>query len=108
MIGTALWGHEGSSRVRDAPVADPAIIRSLSVGQTAYIYRGGVTFIQVKRLLAAPAALAREPDAAGRPPDAAGRAARAGPAERAGAPAPLPPPPDVGAVLDEAFGGEPG
>ena len=72
VLGVALWGREGSSRVRGTPVADPAIIRSLDVGQAAYIYRGGVTYVQVKRLVAAPAALAREPVA---PEEPVGRAA---------------------------------
>src|SRR5215470_15307064 len=67
VLGAALWGHQGSSRVRDTPVADPAIIRSLDTGQAAYIYRGGVTYVQIKRLVAAPAALAREPVAPGQP-----------------------------------------
>jgi hypothetical protein len=53
----AAWGHQGSSRLRQAPVVDPALIRNLGVGQAAYIYRGGVTFVQVKRLVAAPAEL---------------------------------------------------
>src|SRR5262249_2678017 len=109
VLGAALWGREGSSRVRDTPVAGAAIIRSLDTGQAAYIYRGGVTFVQIKRLVAAPAALAGEPVATGQPPRPGERAARpAAPARRAGAPAPSPPPPDAGAVLDEAFGGEPG
>jgi hypothetical protein len=106
VLGVALWGYEGSSRVRDTPVADPAIIRSLDVGQAAYIYRGGVTFVQVKRLVAAPAALAREPVAPGKP---VGRTVvtrpAAGPA--GGEPRPAPPP-DAGSLLDEAFGGESG
>ena len=117
VLGVALWGHEGSSRVRDTPVADPAIIRSLDVGQAAYIYRGGVTFVQVKRLVAAPAALAREPAAADQPSGTHERAARpAAPAGEGGRRPPRPtadpagatPPPDAGAMLDEAFGGEPG
>ena len=57
LLGVPVWGHQGSSRIRQAPVADPALIRSLDVGQVAYIYRGGVTFIQVKRLVGGPAAL---------------------------------------------------
>ena len=107
VLGTALWGHEGSSRVQGAPVADPAIIRSLDVGQAAYIYRGGVTFVQVKRLVAAPAALAGEPAVPRPPPGPPERAAgQAGPVAARG---PCPDqPPDAGAVLDEAFGGEPG
>jgi hypothetical protein len=101
VLGAALWGHEGSSRVRDEPVADPATIRRLDTGQAAYIHRGGVTFVQIKRLVAAPAALAAARDAGGGP---------AMPAHL-GAPAmdtkpPTAPPPDAGALLDEAFGQE--
>jgi len=122
LLGVPRWGREGSSRVREAPVADPALIRRLDVGQAAYIYRGGVTFVQVKRLVAAPAALAG-PLAAQR--HAGGHRARpvsaAGPEGRAAA---QPPPDvaapadqpttaashrvDVAAFLDEAFGPEPG
>jgi hypothetical protein len=58
LLGVPIWGHQGTSRIREAPVVDPALIRSLDVGQVAYIYRGGVTFIQVKRLIGGPAALA--------------------------------------------------
>src|SRR5262245_33864031 len=105
VLGAALWGREGSSRVRDAPVADPAIIRSLDVGQAAYIHRGGVTFVQVKRLVAAPAALAREPAPAPAPaPEPA--AAHPEPAA-AGGPPPTAPLPDASSLLDEAFGNEP-
>ena len=101
--GTALWGREGSSRLQEMPVADPAIVRSLDTGQAAYIYRGGVTFVQVKRLIATPAALAREPEAAGEP--------RAGPGAAAPPPGSEPPAarlPDADPLLDEAFGREPG
>jgi hypothetical protein len=104
VLGVALWGREGSSRVRDTPVADPAIIRSLDVGQAAYIYRSGVTFVQVKRLVAAPAALAREPAAAGAPGGAPAADTRPAPAGTE----PASPLPDAGAVLDEAFGPETG
>ena len=58
VLGAASWGHQGTSHIQDELVADPAIIRRLDTGQAAYIYRGGVTFVQVKRLIAAPAALA--------------------------------------------------
>jgi hypothetical protein len=104
VLGAALWGHQGSSRMRDELVADPAIIRSLDTGQAAYIYRGGVTFVQVKRLVAAPAALAHEPAAPGKP---VGRTAVTRPAAGApgGEPRPVPPP-DAGSLLDEAFGSE--
>ena len=33
------------------PVADPGLVRRLDVGQVAYLYRGGATFTQVKRLV---------------------------------------------------------
>jgi hypothetical protein len=126
LLGVPRWGHEGSSRIREEPVADPALIRRLGVGQTAYIYRGGVTFVQVKRLVAAPAALAEPPPAGHRAlhlaEAAAGDQARpANAAWPASAPAaPLPADAaapagqpemaaaDVTALLDEAFGTEPG
>jgi hypothetical protein len=125
LLGVPRWGHEGSSRIREEPVADPALIRRLEVGQAAYIYHGGVTFVQVKRLLAAPAALADPPAADRRAPQpaaaAAGdqgqRASAAWPASPSGAalPADATAPAgqhavtaaDVAAVLDEAFGAEP-
>jgi hypothetical protein len=120
LLGVPRWGHEGSSRIREEPVADPALIRRLGVGQAAYIYRGGVTFVQVKRLVAAPAALAGH--GALPPAAASGNQARsasaARPASSAAAPlraasaAPAGPPAvaaaDVTALLDEAFGTEPG
>jgi hypothetical protein len=103
LIGVPRWGHEGSSRAVAAPVADPALIRRLDVGQAAYIYRGGVTFVQVKRLIAAPAAVAA-PVAAQRHGD--GQRPRpvraAGPDDRA-----APHAAEVTALLDEAFGPEP-
>ena len=68
MLGVPLWAHEGLSRAQGTPVVDPEIIRALDVGQAAYIYRGGVTYVQVKRLVAGPAELPRP-------------AARPGPAE---------------------------
>jgi hypothetical protein len=91
------WRKQGSSRLRDVPVADPAIIRGLDVGQAAYIYRGGVTYVQVKRVVAAPAAVPARAwpppdDVAARPREAAGRAASRLP--------------DVRQVLDAAFGPE--
>jgi hypothetical protein len=119
LLGVPRWSHEGSSRARAVPVADPALIRGLAVGQAAYIYRGGVTYVQVKRLLAAPAALAHAPV------PARGRRAGEEPAARQ-EPAPGPPvrpaaapagsagqamakaPSEAAALLDEAFGAEPG
>jgi hypothetical protein len=59
-----VWSHRGSSQAAQVPVADPNLIRRLDVGQVGYIYRGGVTYIQVKRLVAAPEAVAAAPVAA--------------------------------------------
>jgi hypothetical protein len=113
LLGVPLWAHQGSSRVRHAPVVDPAVIRGLDVGQVAYIYRGGVTFVQVKRVVGAPAALTRPQPAPGRPAAAvrgqrldAPQApdARAVPDGRPAARSELP---DASPLLDEAFGPEP-
>jgi hypothetical protein len=54
-----FWAHVGSSRLADRPVVDASLIRTLDVGQAAYIYRGGVTYVEVKRLVGAPAAVGR-------------------------------------------------
>ena len=100
-----VWHRDGISRMRQAPVADPALIRSLGVGQAAYIYRGGVTFVQVKRLVAAPAAVPGKtaPDRWPTRPVAAQPGPVAGPAADGAARLP-----DAGPLLDEAFGGEQG
>jgi hypothetical protein len=103
LLGVGVWSRRGSSRVREAPVVDPTLIRGLAVGQVAYIFRGGVTYLQVKRLVVAPAALS----APGQP--AAAQASH-------GAPRSAVPPevaalatevPDASSLLDEAFGAEP-
>lgn len=115
LVGFPRWSREGSSRVREIPVADPALVRSLDVGQAAYIYRGGVTFVQVSRLVTAAASLAATPppgppgtarqapaaEAGATPPGAAGTAGNARPPGR-------PRLADIGALLDAAFGPEPG
>jgi hypothetical protein len=124
LLGVPRWGHEGSSRIREEPVADPALIRRLEIGQAAYIYHGGVTFVQVKRLVTAPAALAK-PSPAGqalhRATAAAGDQARRASAAWPSIPPTSPLPADaaapvgqsavaaadVTALLDEAFGTEP-
>jgi hypothetical protein len=114
LIGIPVWSHRGTSRLRPAPVVDPELIRALDVGQAAYIYRGGVTYVQVKRLVAGPAALPA-PHPAARPEgtsgagtaEAAGTAGAAGAAGAAGTGPSLPSLPDVGPLLDEAFGPEP-
>jgi hypothetical protein len=108
LLGTRRWAHQGSTRVGQEPVADPALIRALEVGQAAYIYRGGVTFIQVKRLVAGPAALAGVRRAAPfQGPVPAATPAHAVLAAAAGRSGPVPRRPDVSALLDEAFGPEP-
>jgi len=107
MITAARWSDEGSSRVQLMPVVDPDLVRGLGVGQAAYVYQGDATYVQVKRLVAAPAALPR----AGRrtqlpmPRQAAGDTL---PMAAAGAPdpgAPDPGAPDAGAV--DPGGGRP-
>jgi hypothetical protein len=130
LLGVPLWAHEGLSRAEGTPVVDPELIRGLDVGQAAYIYRGGVTYVQVKRLVAGPAELAgpatggtaaagarsgeqADVPAAGGPP--AGPVPAGMPPAPAGGPAPGVPgsdpgatrPADVSALLDEAFGEEP-
>jgi hypothetical protein len=99
LIGIPVWSHRGTSRMRPVPVVDPDLIRALDVGQAAYIYRGGVTYVQVKRLVTAPAALPAPTPAV--VPDR-----RPAPAAVPVAPPPVQLP-DVSAVLDEAFGAEP-
>jgi hypothetical protein len=91
LTGWLRWGRSGTSRAVGVPVVDPGLIRRLDVGQAAYIYRGGVTFTQVKRLVAGPAAL---PMAA--PPSVVSPA-------RATAVASGPPLPDITAFLNEVF-----
>ncbi len=104
------WRKQGSSRLRDVPVADPAIIRGLDVGQVAYIYQGGVTYVQVKRLVAAPAAV---PGGVRRQHGLVDVSALgvSAPAWAQTATAPVPASvaalPGVSAVLDAAFGPEP-
>jgi len=106
LLGAPLWSDEGSSRVRPTPTLDGDIIRSLDVGQAAYVYRGGVTFVQVKRLVAGPAALPPPSPGAGQDrPDAATTTAP-GPAAEPPVPAAGPVPADPGPLLDEAFGTE--
>jgi hypothetical protein len=104
------WAHEGLSRAEGTPVVDPEIIRGLDVGQAAYIYRGGVTYVQVKRLVAGPAELTGPvPGAApGAGPGPAGQAGET-PAEALPEPAGEPGaarPAELGALLDQAFGEE--
>jgi hypothetical protein len=99
LVGFLRWSGQGSSRVQDVPVADPALIRALGVGQVGYIYRGGVTYTLVKRLVAGPAALLPVPAPA--PGGAAADAGDREPRPTAAAGRRLP---DITAFLDEAFG----
>lgn len=127
LVRFPVWAHQGSSRLRDEPVVDAGLIRRLEVGQVAYIYRGGVSYIQVKRLIAAPAAVPAAPvtptpqvpggllgSAGGRAPGAAGpgSSAPSRPSDAAApgaAPSGRPPSlPGIGTVLDPVFGPEPG
>jgi hypothetical protein len=112
--GAGPWSDDGLSRTRLVPVLDADLVRRLDVGQVAYLYRGGVTFLQIKRLVGRPALGGRGP---GR---ATGLAATVPLPVVASAPdrwtMPGMPPgtpglmtpgtdvPDVSAVLDEAFG----
>jgi hypothetical protein len=105
------WAHEGLSRAEGTPVVDPEIIRGLDVGQAAYIYRGGVTYVQVKRLVAGPAELTGPVQRAGSgagPTDA--EQASTSPTGALQEPADEPAaarPAELGALLDQAFGEEP-
>ncbi|MGH3274223.1 MAG: hypothetical protein ACRDNZ_07835, partial [Streptosporangiaceae bacterium] len=109
LTGFARWSGEGSSSIRDIPVADPALIRALDVGQAAYLYRGGVTFAQISRLTVTPAALPAGQPSVGPGPASPGAAclgaAGAGAAGAAGADG-EPELPDVTPLLDAAFGPE--
>lgn len=102
------WESAGSSRVQPVPVVDGDIIRQLDIGQAGYLYRGGVTYVQVKRIIGRQAALGSAPSPSA--PSSSGPAASAVPAQRPAEPsssaersssAELP---DVSEVLDEAFG----
>lgn len=57
--GVGVWGDDGLSRARPAPVLDGDLVRRLDVGQVCYVYRGGVTFLQIKRLTGRQAAIGR-------------------------------------------------
>jgi hypothetical protein len=105
--GAGAWDGSGFSRTRLVPVLDGDIVRRLDVGQVAYVYRGGVTYVQVKRLTGRQAALAPAP-AVVRPTAPAGAA---GLADTVPLPRTRPAPsarvadlPDASEVLDEAFG----
>jgi hypothetical protein len=131
--GSGAWGDDGLSRTRLAPVLDGDLVRRLDVGQVCYVYRGGVTFLQIKRLTGQQAAIGRGIGAAAAPPRGAAAPAPPRTTRASGGPATLPmpaigeppapgipvpgtgpprgpagwspgAPPDVSEVLDEAFG----
>jgi hypothetical protein len=103
LTGRLRWSRAGSSHQHDRPVADPALIRRLDVGQAAYLYRGGVTYTQVQRLVARPAALT--PALVSAPAGSSATDQRM-PAEQA--PGPAAGFPDVSPLLDAVFGPAPG
>ena len=107
LLGWWLWSGDGYSRAHYTRVVDPDIVRSLDVGQVAYIYRGGVSYVQVKRVAAGPPALqgplpAQPP---GRPwPQAPAEPPAPTRPQSPVPPGPAGPPPDAGPLLDEVFG----
>ena len=129
--GAGAWGDDGLSRTRRAPVLDGDLVRRLDVGQVCYVYRGGVTFLQIKRLTGSQAAIGRglgagvpaepgaEPSTVPLPvvgpvtggsgaggPVTSGSGAGGSGAGGAAWPVPGPALADAGEVLDEAFGKE--
>jgi hypothetical protein len=104
--GAGAWAGDGLSRARRAPVLDGDLVRRLEVGQVCYVYRGGVTFLQIKRLTGRQAAIGRGHRAGAHAPGGAEAATVPLPVGGAAPwPAPGPALPDAGEVLDEAFGG---
>ena len=75
--GAGAWADDGLSRARRAPVLDEDLVRRLEVGQVCYVYRGGVTFLQIKRLTGRQAAIGPGPRRAGASGDRAGHGAAA-------------------------------
>jgi hypothetical protein len=99
--GNSAWSGEGSSRVQLTPVVDPDLVRGLGVGQVAYVHQGGVSYIQVKRVVGAPAAL---PPVGPTPPAPAAPPAPESGAHDAVHDADARELVTLGAFLDEAFG----
>jgi hypothetical protein len=100
LTGRHRWSRSGTSRVASAPRADPDRVRRLDVGQAAYLYRGGVTYVQIKQLDTGMAALSSDaPVVAASPAKTSSAAA----AQSSAAYPAAPELPDVSAFLDEAF-----
>jgi hypothetical protein len=102
--GAGAWAGDGLSRARPAPVLDGDLVRRLEVGQVCYVYRGGVTFLQIKRLTGRQAAIGPGHGAGAHAPGGTEPATVPLPAAGPVRPAPGPALPDAGEVLDEAFG----
>jgi hypothetical protein len=113
--GAGAWGDDGLSRTRRAPVLDGDLVRRLDVGQVCYVYRGGVTFLQIKRLTGRQAAIGRGPVVGARAATDSGPVAAGLGVEPSTVPLPVigaapgwgmpgPALPDASEVLDEAFG----
>jgi hypothetical protein len=110
--GEGAWSGDGQSRTRLVPVLDADLVRRLDVGQVAYVYRGGVTYLQIKRLTGRQAAIdGGGADAPGEAPTmplpVIGTVGGTGSVwgRPAGMSVGVPPVlPDVSEVLDEAFG----
>jgi hypothetical protein len=129
--GAGAWGDDGLSRTRPGPLLDGDLVRRLDVGQVCYVYRCGVTFLQIKRLTGSQAAIGRglgavmrakpgaEPSTVPLPvvgpvtggsgaggPVSGGSLAGGSGAGGTAWPVPGPALADVSEVLDEAFGQE--
>jgi hypothetical protein len=100
LTGWLRWSSTGTSRLQETPVAHPDRIRRLDRGQVGYLHRGGVTFVQVKRLMASQAALAQPtvPLVPPVPAEPDRLVARQSPGAL----------PDISSLLDDAFGPSPG
>jgi hypothetical protein len=99
--GPGTWPDAGLSRTRLVPVLDGDLIRRLDVGQVGYVYRGGVTYLQIKRLTGTQAAIGA---GATLPSTQPWVPAQRPAAVRPGAGTTSAVPPDASSVLDEAFG----
>ena len=103
--GEGAWSGDGLSRTRPVPVLDADLVRRLDVGQVAYVYRGGVTYLQIKRLTGRQAAIGRGSAAGVHDVYGVHGVHGAAPVvDGARGTARVAALPDVSAVLDEAFG----